>query len=95
MTRAEAVKILSRIWGGNPQHDLANSYADAFAALGLLKFEEPADPWTLFLDKFCQKFDYEDDDTDPQTCVHDIKQALRMAGLKIVHRSPQGTPDAP
>ena len=41
MTRAEAIKILSRIWGGNPQHDLANSYADAFVALGILKFDEP------------------------------------------------------
>ena len=89
MTRDQAIQILSRIWGGNPQHYLANSYADAFVALGILKLDDPTDPWSLFLGKFCQEFDYEDDDTDPQTCVHDIKRALAMAGLKIVHRSPQ------
>jgi len=41
MTRDEAVKILRRIWSDSPQHDLADSYADAFVALGMLKFDEP------------------------------------------------------
>lgn len=41
MTRDEAIKILSRIWGGNPQHDLAIRYVDAFVALGILKLDEP------------------------------------------------------
>lgn len=46
MTRAEAVKIMSRVWGGTTQHDLAESYVAAFAALGILKLDEP--PKTLW-----------------------------------------------
>lgn len=46
MTRDQAIKILSQIWGGNPQHDLANKYADAFVALGMLKLDDP--PPTLW-----------------------------------------------
>ena len=40
MTRDQAIKILSRIWGGEPQHGLAKSYADAFEALGIIKFDD-------------------------------------------------------
>lgn len=41
MTRDEAVKIMRHIWGGNPQHNLANNYVDAFVSLGMLKLDEP------------------------------------------------------
>ena len=43
MTREEAVKIMSRIWGPDPQHGLGTEYVDAFVTLGMLKLDEPKD----------------------------------------------------
>jgi hypothetical protein len=39
MTKDDAIKVMSVIWGGHPQHDLAIRYVDAFVALGMLKLE--------------------------------------------------------
>lgn len=76
MTREEAVKILNKIWGGNPQHDLANSYLDAFVALGMLKLYEPA------RDKAIEALW----GTGSNITPYEVLKALDTAGLKIVEK---------
>ena len=84
MTRDQAIQILSRIWGGNPQHDLANSYVNAFVALGILKLDES--PQTLW--ELLRKHGV--DLASAQFICNDA-----MCNGVSLPCSPQGTPDAP
>lgn len=87
MTRDEAIKAL---WVPEPPQSWAVGRGDAadivdrLVALGVLKIDEPKEPWAAFLDAFCEKGAYEGDDTNPLNIVHDIKVAIQKAGLKIV-----------
>jgi hypothetical protein len=83
MTRDEALKIMSRIWGGNPQHALAKSYVDAFVALGILKLDEPR--------SFQKKLeDFVSDSRLVQGGMQDrfgsLFKVLDSCGLKIVEK---------
>lgn len=81
MKRADAIHIMSQIWGGNPQHELAVSYVTAFVALGMLKLDEPKSAF----DKLRAAMDdlqYKEN----SVVWRDITVALDVAGLKIVEK---------
>jgi hypothetical protein len=84
MTRNEAIKIMSQIWGGNRQYDLANSYVDAFIALGMLKLDEPekSSPEATLCDILYHQ-------GLRGLAQRSVLDAITSAGLKVVHRSPQ------
>ncbi len=79
MTREAALEILCRIWGGRPQNDLANSYLDAFVALGMLKLDEPKSVRDRINDAWCRL-------PQSERGIPGFLHAIDDAGLKIVEQ---------
>jgi hypothetical protein len=80
MTRDEAIEIMSRIWGGNPQHDLANSYVDAFVALGMLKLGDVQDCQARLREVLHQKSGL----SDPE--IMRVIALISISGLQIIEK---------
>jgi hypothetical protein len=90
MTKDEAKQRCASLLGamdkGLPSDLRVALLVDGFVCLGMLKLDEPNNAWAKFSEVLVKEFGYSAAEHCKSTTLHSIKEALSLAGLKIVEK---------